>query len=408
MSKRKLTFENKVLNYSISAGVILAATSDANAVVKVQNSPPGNPTVNSTNSSYEIDLDFDTDADIGDTDDQDIRITYETFGGKPGIFFRNNFGAIWVEGNLQVQGTFSNGTQYLFGAAFTENQPIATNPAIWKNRNDRDGTLNYNGGFGNWINVTDRYLPVKFDINGNTHYGWIKMSINAAGTEATISSWAYETSPDTGILAPLPVELISFTALQLDNAVKLLWETATEVNNYGFEIERASTPLSPPDFPSGDEGWEKIGFVQGHGNSNSPKSYEFIDSNLPLGNLQYRLKQIDTDGSHEYYGTITEISNGVTSVQENNLPLKFTLEQNYPNPFNPVTKIKFNLSESGAVTLSVYNSIGEKVSTPLRKYMEAGIYEQEFNAANLPSGFYIYKIDVGGKFSAEKKMLVVK
>ena len=83
---------------------------------------------------------------------------------------------------------------------------------------------------------------------------------------------------------PLPVELTSFSASVIGNAVKLSWSTATEVNNYGFEVERASLSASPLRV------WEKIGFVNGNGNSNSPKSYSFEDKNVTAGKYSLQTK----------------------------------------------------------------------------------------------------------------------
>ena len=91
---------------------------------------------------------------------------------------------------------------------------------------------------------------------------------------------------------PLPVELTLFTATIVKNEINLLWKTETEVDNYGFNVERRI-----------NEGeWNNIGFVEGHGNSNSPKEYSYNDKDLFAGGskFQYRLKQIDTDGSFEY------------------------------------------------------------------------------------------------------------
>ncbi|NOX17411.1 MAG: hypothetical protein GXO87_03905, partial [Chlorobi bacterium] len=118
------------------------------------------------------------------------------------------------------------------------------------------------------------------DANNNT--------LTATG-QTGFSDWAISNSED-----PLPVELILFTATGIKDAVELFWQTATEVNNYGFEIERAVDidPASPNNGYAASS-WEKIGFVQGHGNSNSTKHYSFTDSFPPTGNLLYRLKQID-------------------------------------------------------------------------------------------------------------------
>ncbi|MBK9097326.1 MAG: T9SS type A sorting domain-containing protein [bacterium] len=189
---------------------------------------------------------------------------------------------------------------------------------------------------------------------------------------------------------PLPVELSSFTLKQMTDKIQLNWVTKTEVNNYGFEILR---------FAQNDKlGWNKIGFVQGNGNSNSPKYYSFDDKNLRSGKYSYRLKQIDTDGQYEY-----------SKVIEVNLdsPMKYELSQNYPNPFNPVTTIQFSIPEAAEVNLSVYNILGEEVAVLINELKEAGIYTVNFNATELNSGLYVYKLSAGN-YSETKKLMVIK
>jgi len=130
----------------------------------------------------------------------------------------------------------------------------------------------------------------------------------------------------------LPVELTSFIVSAKQNSVELLWKTATEVNNYGFDIERRTTPLSPPS-QGGDErgGWTKTGFVEGHGTTNAPKEYSYTEKNIPAGKYSYRLKQIDRDGKFKYSQEV--------EVNFGSAPKEFSLLQNYPNPFNPTTVI---------------------------------------------------------------------
>jgi len=133
-------------------------------------------------------------------------------------------------------------------------------------------------------------------------------------------------------IGDLPVELSSFTAKVLRNGgVQLDWTTETEVDNYGFDVER--TQLNEKDTL-----WEKLDFIEGHGNSNSPKEYSYTDNYTQYGSYAYRLKQIDTDGSIEY--------SDVIEIEAGNIPGGFVLEQNYPNPFNPATSIKFALAET--------------------------------------------------------------
>ena len=188
----------------------------------------------------------------------------------------------------------------------------------------------------------------------------------------------------------LPVELTSFTAKVVGNTIELNWITATEVNNYGFEVERYLNMTL--------DGWQRIGFVEGHGNSNSPNEYSFTDS--PKGGItfNYRLKQLDTDGKYAF--------SNVISI-EVNLPLKYILNQNYPNPFNPGTNILYSIPKSSNVILSVYDMLGNLITNLVNENQEAGNYLVNFNADELSSGIYYYKLQAGD-FVAVKKMLLLK
>jgi hypothetical protein len=212
---------------------------------------------------------------------------------------------------------------------------------------------------------------------------------SAAGLTGGTSVELYQASTPA---VPLPVELSSFTAKTNHNVVNLNWQTKTEVNNYGFEVERASSMTSPI------QGWEKIGFVPGHGNSNSPKDYSLTDKN-PSGGSKfiYRLKQIDNDGKFEYS----------KEVEVELVPNEFALYQNYPNPFNPATNIQFSLPKAARINLSVYNLLGEKIATLLNEDKEAGFYNVQFDASKLSSGVYIYRLTTGD-FIKTMKMNFIK
>jgi hypothetical protein len=211
---------------------------------------------------------------------------------------------------------------------------------------------------------------------------------------------------------PLPVELSSLSASQTNNTVVLNWTTATEVNNYGFEIERKSLAAGAASLGhSSSTEWEKIGFVEGAGNSNSTKQYSYKDENLPDGKFQYRLKQIDIDGKYKYYEAVSV---------EVEAPKEFKLMQNYPNPFNPTTTIKYSIPVGKAnfafpthVQLKIYDILDNEVATLVDENKEPGINEVEWNADNVASGIYFYmmhtKAEDGAKdFRAIKKMLMIK
>jgi hypothetical protein len=189
-------------------------------------------------------------------------------------------------------------------------------------------------------------------------------------------------------IGPLPVELSSFSAVILENGIKLKWRTETEVSNYGFEILRSTK----------NDNWQVLGFVEGHGNSNSPKDYSFDDENAATGKYSYRLKQLDTDGKFEY-SKVIEVDIGS--------PQEFELSQNYPNPFNPSTTIRFSVSESSFINLTIFNSLGEKIEEPVNEVKEPGVHTIELNAQDLPSGTYLYRIQ-SDSFTSTKKMILIK
>lgn len=210
-------------------------------------------------------------------------------------------------------------------------------------------------------------------------------SITASGQTLSTSSSLF-TIGDAA--TPLPVELTSFTSSVNANVVTLNWATATEKNNYGFDVERLATGQS----------WVRIGFVQGAGISNAVKQYSFVDKNLAAGSYSYRLKQIDNDGTFKYLPAI-EVSVGAQ-------PVSFSIG-NYPNPFNPSTIIRYSLSSNAFVNISIYNMLGQKVVTLVNQNMEQGVHEVSFNASSLATGAYIYRIEAGS-YSATKKMLLLK
>jgi hypothetical protein len=188
---------------------------------------------------------------------------------------------------------------------------------------------------------------------------------------------------------PLPVELTSFTSKLLNDKIQLNWVTKTEVNNYGFNVERRIN----------ESEWNTIGFVEGHGNSNSPKEYNYADRDLFAGgsNFQYRLKQIDTDGQFEYSDV----------VEVEIVPTQFELSQNYPNPFNPGTTIRFSLPQASQIKINIYNVIGELVATLADGMYETGNHKVTFDASSLSSGTYIYRLE-SADFVQVKKMILMK
>jgi ligand-binding sensor domain-containing protein len=240
----------------------------------------------------------------------------------------------------------------------------------------------------NWtsFNPSNSQLPQTFSINDLAfdNFGNLWIATQDAGIVVF---------NENGIT---PVELSSFLSSITNNNVTLIWQTATETNNSGFQIERSEK------LEARSENWEKIGFVNGNGTTTEPQAYSFVDKNLEIGKYQYRLKQIDFDGTFEY-SSVIEV--------EINSPTKFSLSQNYPNPFNPNTNIQYAISNRQFVTIKIFDVLGKEVATLVDEYRNAGSYEVEFNPEssikNPASGIYFYQLKAGD-FIETKKMILMK
>ena len=191
---------------------------------------------------------------------------------------------------------------------------------------------------------------------------------------------------------PLPVELVHFDGILDKEGVSLTWETASELNNAGFEVQRATSER--PDFIT-------IGFVEGAGNATSTQQYRFYDDVLPseANVLSYRLKQIDFDGTI-HYSEIIEVNPPV--------PTQVALNPNYPNPFNPTTTLSFDLPQEGQVRLSIYDAAGRLVETLIDEVRSSGRHTVTFRATStLASGIYIYQLNTPMR-TLEGTMMLLK
>jgi hypothetical protein len=186
----------------------------------------------------------------------------------------------------------------------------------------------------------------------------------------------------------LPVELQSFTADAGDSRVTVRWTTASEQRNDHFEIQRNGVTVAN---------------VASLGNDASGHNYSWTDTQLQNGqSYRYTLISVDLSGARETLRTVE-----ATPIASASTVTDYALHQNYPNPFNPTTEIAFDLKETGFVTLTVYNLSGQKVATLVNSEMPRGRHTVSFGATALPSGMYIYKMDVNG-YHAQQKMLLMK
>lgn len=242
--------------------------------------------------------------------------------------------------------------------------------------------------FGDYTNIAA--------FNKKVYPIWMRMD----GTTLTV--W---TAIINDSLAYIPVEFASFNYSISDNSVLLNWVTSSELNNYGFEIERSALMNNFQ-----HTYWEKIGFIEGKGTTNEKNYYSFIDKPNTSGMYYYRLKQLDLNGDFKY-SDIVEVNYELIN--------SYKLEQNHPNPFNSKTIISYKLKDKGYVKMMVYDIKGKRVAVLVNEEQEAGYYEVEFPSVEteytltLPSGIYLYRIEVLSEgnipvYTEMRKMVLVK
>ena len=124
---------------------------------------------------------------------------------------------------------------------------------------------------------------------------------------------------------------------------------------------------------------------------------------------EWGYESMTEDGDKIYQAAIAWILEGSSAVSEkaNGNPVDFVLDQNYPNPFNPTTTIQFSISQTSHATLTVYNHVGQIVETLVNQELNPGVHNFTFNAQDVPSGVYFYKLQTGNQAQV-KKMILMK
>ena len=294
-----------------------------------------------------------------------------------------NLGSTTIERHhFAGTGDSNQGILRMFNISPTTNSGLDATLRFYYDESELNGAVEDNlvlfrsldAGDGNWairggtVNTTDNYV----ELSG-------------------IDAFSYWTLADDN--SPIPVELTSFNAKVTGNSVTLTWKTATETQNRGWEVQRKVINENKTEGT-----WNKVGFIEGKGNSTETQNYIFKDANLNSGTYQYRLRQMDFDGTSSF--------SKVLEVNVIIAPKEFSLAQNYPNPFNPETSIQFEVPKTSMVNITIYNTLGEKVKVLLNEQMEQGVYTRNFNGLNLPSGIYIYRLTADNIIFTKKMMLI--
>ena len=196
------------------------------------------------------------------------------------------------------------------------------------------------------------------------------------------------TAPVACASLPLPVELMKFDAQANDKDITLAWETASEFNNAGFEIQRSAD----------GQHFRKIGWADGQNNATETSKYAFSDDGI-LANVQYyyRLKQVNNDGSFEY----SEITSAI--IKDGKIT---TVSDFFPNPVVNSTALQINTNNDGTATISVFNNSGQLVQSRIVD-VTAGNNSVDLDLSQVANGSYFAKIELGND-TFYKKLNVTK
>ena len=270
--------------------------------------------------------------------------------------------------------------------------------------------LYWNSANQDWLAITDEEMEAPDDGFGNTisdNYSGNAIG-NAYGTIAT---------SDNG-----QVVMAMWMGPEWTGTIG-----SSAYNIYPGDGGPYSTPVYYTDIyyrvsEDGGATWGSVGKVQGdpnvheefpvlaqeleiHGNQATAHYIYYFDPIPGVGGTgQNQENGFDADGIW-YYNSYTWTL--TTNIEDEIVVNNFSLEQNYPNPFNPSTTIKYTLAEKSDVSLNIYDILGNEVATLVNATQKAGSYEVNFNASNLASGLYLYKI-IAGNFVSTKKMMLLK
>ncbi len=298
-----------------------------------------------------------------------------------------------------VNNTFTGGSASAPGGTVTPN--VAASDRYWQ--------ITESGLAGNFtatlyldivnlagVNDMDNLVILK---RADSNSPWIPLNTLRIGTTlytSGITSFSQFTIGANSSDNSLPVHLLSFNVFSGKGKTQVVWQTASEIDNLGFILERRREGADWVEVAS----FKTHPELRGQGNCSNTTNYSFLDMEQPIsGGCSYRLSDISFSGIRTILGTIQK--------QPWQVSQKFNLDENYPNPFNPATTLRYHIGASGPVTLVVYNTAGQQIVKLVDKNQNPGEYEVVFDAAGLSSGVYFYRLRAG-RFTDIKKMILLQ
>lgn len=314
-------------------------------------------------------------------------------------------GTIWSEGSFTIFSSSGSGIPVL-------NYPIngevvfSTTPTMsWYFNGSTSGIVgyelvySYSDVFANGATTTQYVVGTSFTVTANLVQGatyWWKVRAHLGGANYSAFSTTEEFLVTPGSSAPIqPIVGGPHNVSILTNAPVISWVVPSgSGSGLTYELEYSNNPS----------------FANSTVINNINTNHLSVSS--LSGNTSYfwRVRSKNAGGNYSFHSNmgVFKVTEGATDVKETELvPERYSLSQNFPNPFNPTTVINYELPFSGNVSLRVYDVIGREVTTLVNETQQAGSYSVNFNASNLATGVYYYKISAGS-FVSVKKMILVK
>ena len=305
--------------------------------------------------------------------------------------------SVTAESSSNVSGV----TQVAFWAS--ENDALETSDDIQLASRDVSGESGFPseieaGGLAYSLSTQEQYyfVTVSLSSDGQGQVTGLLSSESAIGLEGGeinrvngSEQSEFTSLPLSSEDAPLPVEIADFKGASIqgdESVVRITWQTASETNNAGFEVQRKE-----------ESGWNQMGFVDSKaqgGSTTETQSYRYTAEDLPVGTHQFRLKQVDLDGSSQVHGPVSVD----VQMQE---ALKLTAPA--PNPVSSTATLSFAVKEQAEATVAVYDMLGRRVTTLYDGTPAPGQQQRvQMDASTLPSGAYLLRLRAAGRTETQR------
>lgn len=312
--------------------------------------------------------------DVDPTDSDKVMVVFSNYG-VTSIFYTSDGGSNWtaVEGNLG--GT--NGPSVRWAAILPQSglsqttYYVGTSVGLYSTTTLNDGSTVWSQEGASTIGNV-----VVEQVRTRQSDGLVLVGTHANGVYS--------------LDAPLPVELTTFDAVADGTGALLTWQTASESDNAGFEVQQKA---------KGDDQWATLTFIEGTGTTSESQQYRYRASGLVPGHYRFRLKQVDVDGTFEYSSTV-EVAVPLSGAYE--------LSRAYPNPFRDQAQLKLTVEQPQHVEAVLYDALGRRVAVLYEGSVEAHApHAFVVNNRNLSSGMYVIRVE-GETFTATRKLTRVR